>query len=317
MRRLLAHTHAYNSCFYPTRLRQFHRRARPNQLLHAQMYRVILSNASRTSWKRFTSRWSLHRLYRCHLLQPLFRCVVCFPRHRRPLRAAFGRRDVTQLTHCAFPSTQTQALEASFSNVPMNPAKDGDNSAASNASDIPPGPAGQIEIPFIPAHKRQTLSNQQNCELMDDTIVIVGQAGTRQRKRKRDKARVTSTSQLKSGTQSTGAETSPSIGGHDQEAEVFDYSSVPNLLDDESKHGDTRGGHEEDERTKKKQRHGKGMPTSSPDRQLKQKCHWYMLWFLRGICSVFTMVPVQYLLLAPWKTKFRRIHVIHSLFTID
>ncbi|KAI9462261.1 ribonuclease H-like domain-containing protein [Boletus coccyginus] len=124
-------------------------------------------------------------------------------------------------------------------------------SAQVRSSDISPGPAGQIEIPFVPAHKRQTLSNPQSYELKDDTIVVVGQAGTRQRKRKRDKARgVASPSQSKSGT-------SASTGDHDQEVEEFDYSSVPNLLDNESKREDARGVLEEDRR-KKKQRQGKG-----------------------------------------------------------
>lgn len=135
-----------------------------------------------------------------------------------------------------------------------------------------PGPEGQIEIPFVPAHKRQTLSNPQNYEIKDDTIVVVGQAGARQRKRKRDKARaIPPTPQSKSGTRLGGAETPLSIADHDREAEEFDYSSVPNLLDNESKRGDVEGVHEEDERRTKKQRHGKGVLTSSPNQRFGGK----------------------------------------------
>lgn len=241
--------------------------------------------------------------------------IVCFLRHRRHPRAAIGRRDVTQLTHCAFTSMQTQT---SLSGVPLNAGVDENSSAMPEPSDIPSGPAGQIEIPFVPAHQRRTLANPQNYELKDDTIVVVGQAGTRQRKRKRDKARgVASVSQTKSGT-------STSTGDHDQEEEEFDYSSVPNLLDNESKHGDARGVHEEDERRKKKQRHGKGMSMSSPDRHSKKKnanaiCYascaepassspWYETTFAP---QVFALVP--------WKTKYWQISCpsIHPWFTID
>ena len=204
-----------------------------------------------------------------------------FPRHRRRPRAAIGPRDVPQLTYCAFTWMQTQTL---LSGVPANAGIDQNNSAVPEASDIPLGPAGQIEIPFVPAHKRQTLANPQNFELKDDTVVVVGQAGTRQRKRKRDKVRgVASVSQPKSGT-------SASTGDRDQEEEEFDYSSVPNLLDNESKRGDARGVHVEDERRKKKQRHGKGMSMSSPDRHAKKKqCQRHVFCLLRGIRFVFTL----------------------------
>jgi hypothetical protein len=224
--------------------------------------------------------------------------VVCFPRHRRRPRAAIGRRDATQLTHCAFTSMQTQA---SLSSVPVNAGIDQNNSAVPELSDTPSGLAGQIEIPFVPAHKRQTLANPQNNELKDDTIVVVGQAGTRQRKRKRDKARgVASALQSKSGA-------SASTGDHDQEEEEFDYSSVPNLLDNESKRGDARGVHEEEERRKKKQRHGKGMSRST----FEKKCQHHMLCFARNMHRLHPgtrqHLLSKYLLLVPWKTKYWQI----------
>ncbi|KAG9315669.1 ribonuclease H-like domain-containing protein [Chiua virens] len=149
------------------------------------------------------------------------------------------------------PSVQTQASETSPSGVP-----EGNSTVHEASAPIPPGFEGQIEMPFVPSHKRHTLSNPQNYEPKDDTIVVVGQAGTRQRKRKRDKAKNNAlTSQLKSGTR--GVESSTSAGDHDREMEEFDYSSVPNLLDNEGVR-ESGGVHEEDERRKKKQRHAKG-----------------------------------------------------------
>lgn len=251
---------------------------------------MIPPNASKTSWKRYTRRWLLRQSSRCHHPHPLFRYVVCFPRHRRRPRSATGRRYATQLTNHVFASMQTQALETSLSGVPVNVGVDQNNSVVSTTSDpILPGPEGQIEIPFVPAHKRQTLSNPQNYEIKDDTIVVVGQAGARQRKRKRDKARaIPPTSQLKSGTRLGGAETSASTVDHDREVEEFDYSSVPNLLDNESKHGDALAVHEEDGRRTKKQRHVKGMLTSS-DRRLGGKCERHTLCLLCGIRFVFNL----------------------------
>ena len=186
---------------------------------------------------------------------------------------------------------QTQALDTSLSDVGMNQ----NSSTVPEVSDISSSPAGQIEIPFVPAHKRQTLSNPQNYELKDDTIVVVGQAGTRQRKRKRDKARgVASPSQSKPGT-------SASTGDHDQEAEEFDYSSVPNLLDNESKREDAWGVLEEDSRRKKKQRQGKGVSMSSPKRHLK-KCERHTLCFLHGNFFVFILHETTSAIhaFAPW-----------------
>ena len=183
---------------------------------------------------------------------------------------------------------QTQAVGMSLPNLPVDAGMDENNSAMPNTADIPASTIAH-EVSFVPAYQRQTLPNPQNLGLKDDTIVVVGQAGTRQRKRKRDKARVVSTSRLKSGTQSGGAETSASIGDHDQEVEEFDYSTVSNLLDDEGEHGNTRGMHEENERRKKKQRHGKGVSTFLRSTFEKKECERRMLRFLRGICFVIAL----------------------------
>ncbi|KAG2130661.1 ribonuclease H-like domain-containing protein [Suillus bovinus] len=81
------------------------------------------------------------------------------------------------------------------------------------SAEAPDGILGQAEIPFIPTDQRQP----RLAPVSDDTIVVVGQA--RQKKRKRIKTTVLGKSQ--SGDQDdTG------------EDEVFDYTTVPNLLDD-------------------------------------------------------------------------------------
>ncbi|KAI6147295.1 ribonuclease H-like domain-containing protein [Pisolithus tinctorius] len=109
-------------------------------------------------------------------------------------------------------------------------------------------PAGQIEIPFVPEHQRQSRSSvHPYAPIADDTIVVVGQAGAqgsanenargiRARYRKRDLI--------------------PAAVGGDREAEVeaFDYSSVPNLLDGGDKRERTS---EENDRKKKKPRQSK------------------------------------------------------------
>lgn len=78
--------------------------------------------------------------------------------------------------------------------------------------------AGQVEIPFVPVARRQ-----QPAQVVDDSIVVVGQA--RKRKRKRTKTDAT-----------YGAPMDDETGGVEDgvvdEVEAFDYSTVPNILDD-------------------------------------------------------------------------------------
>ena len=94
--------------------------------------------------------------------------------------------------------------------------------------------SGQIEIPFIPLNKRQSHLGP----ISDDTIVVVGQA--RQKKRKREKSK---------------AMDKPSIGDREDtgEDEAFDYAAVPNLLDDVPPVPEGLG-----TRKKKKQKDAKG-----------------------------------------------------------
>ncbi|KAG1898234.1 ribonuclease H-like domain-containing protein [Suillus fuscotomentosus] len=80
-------------------------------------------------------------------------------------------------------------------------------------AEAPDGILGQVEIPFIPTDQRQP----RLAPVSDDTIVVVGQA--RQKKRKRIKTTVLD---------------KPQTGDQDDmgEDEAFDYTTVPNLLDD-------------------------------------------------------------------------------------
>lgn len=79
-----------------------------------------------------------------------------------------------------------------------------------------------VEIPFVPAPLRQTVQ----AEVVDDTIVVVGQ---RQKKRKRSKKAEK--------TDFGGVETSftptEDIRAGPEEIVPFDFASAPNILDDE------------------------------------------------------------------------------------
>ncbi|KAH7885166.1 hypothetical protein F5I97DRAFT_1937438 [Phlebopus sp. FC_14] len=110
-------------------------------------------------------------------------------------------------------------------------------------------PATQVEIPFVPVHQRQSTSNALlYTPLEDDTIVVVGQAGARQRKRKRDKNR---------GLVSKSA-VEASAGNNDGDVTEFDYSKVPNLLDGDAAEGNPGVAGEESER-RKRRKQGKGL----------------------------------------------------------
>ncbi|KAK0437138.1 ribonuclease H-like domain-containing protein [Desarmillaria tabescens] len=91
----------------------------------------------------------------------------------------------------------------------------------------------QAEIPFIPASQRQPR------EQIEDTLVVVGQA--RQKKRKR--AAPADTDDGTTGTEATSSKKSKSGEGESavQDPEPFDFSSVPNVLDQVPEiHGDNK-----------------------------------------------------------------------------
>lgn len=104
----------------------------------------------------------------------------------------------------------SQMISQSSTSVSSQPAMSISTMASAEATD---GILGQVEIPFIPTDQRQP----RLAPVSDDTIVVVGQA--RQKKRKRIK---------------TTALGKPPTGDQDDtgEDEVFDYATVPNLLDD-------------------------------------------------------------------------------------
>ncbi|KAF9221508.1 hypothetical protein BS17DRAFT_784858 [Gyrodon lividus] len=129
-------------------------------------------------------------------------------------------------------SVKTEPRESTQSGIFINASTNSSSTAPSVSASTP---AAQVEIPFVPAHQRQsTLNPLIYAPLEDDTIIVVGQGGARQRKRKREKTRgLGQIAPSKSGARS-GASTSDQGG----EVEEFDYSNVPNLLDGD---GDDRG----------------------------------------------------------------------------
>ena len=93
----------------------------------------------------------------------------------------------------------------------VSPAEVVDASTTDAAAD-----GAMAEIPFVPAPLRQTAK----AEVVDDTIVVVGQ---RQKKRKRTKkAELSETPSTP--TENTKAEP--------EEVVPFDFASAPNILDD-------------------------------------------------------------------------------------
>jgi exosome complex exonuclease RRP6 len=111
------------------------------------------------------------------------------------------------------------------------------------------------EIPFVPAALRQTVK----AEVVDDTIVVVGQ---RQKKRKRSKKA--------DKTDFSGVET-PSTPAEDTRAGPegivpFDFASAPNILDDVP--SDQEGGRAGKRRRSKKRYGGFSFDSFSP----------YLIW---------------------------------------
>jgi exosome complex exonuclease RRP6 len=112
----------------------------------------------------------------------------------------------------------------------------------------------QVEVPYVPTAQRTT---KQVVEVVDDSIVVVGQA--RQKKRKRPKT----DSGVGGDAGDEAAEDPASLkktkkqekrDAQDGE-EAFDFSAVPNILDDVPNSEDMRV------KKKKKQKQGKGAVT--------------------------------------------------------
>jgi exosome complex exonuclease RRP6 len=100
---------------------------------------------------------------------------------------------------------------------------------ASNA--VAGAPDMQIEIPYIPATQRKTITHEA-----DDSIVVVGQARPKKRKRHLKSTTGGKGSVVSNETLNTsdprGIPDSDSAPEPQEVQEPFDFSSVPNILDD-------------------------------------------------------------------------------------
>jgi len=110
-------------------------------------------------------------------------------------------------------------------------------SAAETTSGTQSGPTGQVEIPFVPAAQRRP------AHMVDDAIIVVGQA--RQKKRKRSNVSIAQDLEtevvplpgMDLDTLADGNQSKKSYNKKRQDEDLnhqepFDYSSVPNILDD-------------------------------------------------------------------------------------
>ncbi|KAJ6516485.1 hypothetical protein C8R45DRAFT_960259 [Mycena sanguinolenta] len=140
--------------------------------------------------------------------------------------------------------------------VEGNATQDNDpDSSLQNAGE--PAHGMQVEVPYVPAAQRTTKNAAE--VIVDDSIVIVGQA--RQKKRKRAKADTGADGDVDSASPAPTnsatpkkkiPKTEPEPGEGDVEA--FDFSAVPNLLDDLPNEEDNRV------KRKKKQKQSRDKP---------------------------------------------------------
>ncbi|KAJ7050877.1 ribonuclease H-like domain-containing protein [Mycena amicta] len=109
----------------------------------------------------------------------------------------------------------------------------------------------QIEIPYVPAWQRST---KPVAEVVDDSIVVVGQP--RSKKRKRAKGEDAEGSRAPNKLSPSKGDDSPPPKGDEEDAEAFDFASVPNVLDD--------GPNEDGARAKKKRKGKKDKGEGKP-----------------------------------------------------
>jgi exosome complex exonuclease RRP6 len=112
------------------------------------------------------------------------------------------------------------------------------------------------EIPFVPAHLRQTVK----AEVVDDTIVVVGQ---RQKKRKRSK-KTEKTDLSGVDTPSTPTSTIEDTKAGPEEIVPFDFATAPNILDDVPSELSEEGGRAGKRRRSKKRSGGFSFDSLSP-----------------------------------------------------
>ena len=107
-----------------------------------------------------------------------------------------------------------------------------------------------VEIPFIPAPQRSIKVLEEEEQ---DTIVVVGQA---RRKRKRPKATSPDGVEAVSGSAGERMKKTKVKNGvetkDDEDGEVFDFSAVPNILDDNPDLGDEKNNKRKREKRVKK-----------------------------------------------------------------
>ncbi|PPR05868.1 hypothetical protein CVT24_006622 [Panaeolus cyanescens] len=96
----------------------------------------------------------------------------------------------------------------------------------------------QVEIPFLPASQRQPKKEEEQ-----DTIIVVGQA--RQKRKRANKQ-----AEGGKGTKKAAAESTPATS-EETSAEPFDFSTAPNILDDNPDEGDTEEAKRKKKRVKK------------------------------------------------------------------
>lgn len=96
----------------------------------------------------------------------------------------------------------------------------------SDTNKVDPISGMQVEIPYVPASQRHSVRTAEET----DTIVVVGQA--RQKKRKRTKAVVSTTDATGSEHAATEKPQNSQAKQDDDVETPFDFNAVPNILDD-------------------------------------------------------------------------------------
>jgi len=140
----------------------------------------------------------------------------------------FGSKGIKTSSRSSPPGTSTHfkdvvaRIHSSLVIVPSAPQIEvqitSSTEVAVTTAPVDGGTGMQVEIPFIPLSQRQTAA------VVDDSIVVVGQA--RQKKRKRERTKTIDESIKSNGKAKEGEMEA------EGEPEAFDFSSVPNILDD-------------------------------------------------------------------------------------
>jgi len=128
----------------------------------------------------------------------------------------------------------------------------------------------QVEIPFVPAARRKP------AEMVEDSIVVVGQA--RQKKRKRAVKTIhEGPLSSRSSADVAGRDIHQAKNsGPDALEESFDFSGVSNILDDNPDLEDTKK-----PKKQKKQKHGNlqlGWSRFLASLTIRDCCRWHFLW---------------------------------------